>query len=73
MTAKNSFLEGKASAFALSEVYYVHVLVRFIHISEVEMHTWLLAGGGKFVHCWEVILSSECPLSEVPLYTMVIF
>ena len=27
----------------------------------------LLAGGTEFVHCWEVVRSSECPLSEVPL------
>ena len=28
----------------------------------------LLAGGTEFVHWWEVVCSSECPLSEVPLY-----
>ena len=27
------------------------------------MHT---AGGMQFVHCREVVRSSECPLSEVP-------
>ena len=32
------------------------------------MHTVLLAGGTQFVHCREVVHSSECPLSEVPLY-----
>ena len=26
------------------------------------------AGGTQFVHCREVVRSSECPLSEVPLY-----
>ena len=25
-------------------------------------------GGEQFVHCREVVQSSECPLSEVPLY-----
>ena len=28
----------------------------------------LSAGGMEFVHWWEVVHSSECPLSEVPLY-----
>ena len=28
----------------------------------------LLAGGIQFVHCREVVCSSECPLSEVALY-----
>ena len=28
----------------------------------------LRAGGEQFVHCREVVHSSECPLSEVPLY-----
>ena len=27
------------------------------------------AGGEQCVHCKEVVHSSECPLSEVPLYT----
>ena len=27
----------------------------------------LSAGGTEFVHWWEVVHSSECPLSEVPL------
>ena len=27
------------------------------------------AGGKLFVHCREVVHSSECPLSKVPLYT----
>ena len=29
---------------------------------------WLSAGGTEFVRCREVVRSSECPLSEVPLY-----
>ena len=29
----------------------------------------LSAGGTEFVRCREVVRSSECPLSEVPLYT----
>ena len=29
------------------------------------------AGGKQFVYCREVVPSSECPLSEVPLYTQV--
>ena len=28
----------------------------------------LSAGGTEFVHWWEVVCSSKCPLSEVPLY-----
>ena len=45
----------------------------FVHYSEVvpssEVLTCiqLLVGGTQFVHCWEVVRSSECPLSEVPL------
>ena len=32
----------------------------------------IYAGGEQCVHCREVVHSSECPLSEVPLYmTMV--
>ena len=31
------------------------------------MHTVMLAGGTQFVHCREVVRSSECPLSEFPL------
>ena len=27
------------------------------------------AGGKQFVHCREVVHSSECPLSEAPLYS----
>ena len=30
----------------------------------------LLIGGTEFVRCREVVRSSECPLSEVPLYTV---
>ena len=30
----------------------------------------LLAGGKQIVRCREVVRSSECPLLEVPLYTM---
>ena len=47
----------------------------FVHYSEVvpssEVLTCiqLLAGGTQFVHCREVVHSSECPLSEVQLYT----
>ena len=47
----------------------------FVHNSEVvpssEVLTCiqLLAGGTQFVHCREVVRSSECPLLEVPLYT----
>ena len=45
----------------------------FVHYSEVvpssEVLTCiqLLVGGTQFVHCREVVRSSECPLSEVPL------
>ena len=47
----------------------------FVHYSEVVpslevlICIQLLAGGTQFVHCREVVRSSECPLSEVPLYT----
>ena len=50
----------------------------FVHYSEVvpssEVLTCiqLLAGGTQFVHCREVVRSSECPLSEVPLYVYII-
>ena len=30
------------------------------------------AGGEQFVHCREVVHSSECPLSEVPLCYVII-
>ena len=39
--------------------------------SEVEMYGQLMAGGKQFVHCREVVLLSECPLSEVLLYTYI--
>ena len=42
----------------------------FVHFSEVLTCIQLLAGGTQFVHCREVVRSSECPLSEVPLYTV---
>ena len=48
----------------------------FVHYSEVvpssEVLTCiqLLAGGTQFVHCREVVRSSECPLLEVPLYKL---
>ena len=51
----------------------------FVHYSEVvpssEVLTCirLLAGGTQFVHCREVVRSSECPLSEVPLYTHTVY
>ena len=32
------------------------------------MYGQLMAGGKPFVHCWEVVLLSECPLSEILLY-----
>ena len=37
--------------------------------SEILTCIQLLAGGTQFVHCREVVRSSECPLSEVPLYS----
>ena len=36
--------------------------------SEVEMDGQYIGRGEQFVHCREVVRSSECPLSEVPLY-----
>ena len=38
---------------------------------EVEMYGQLMEGGKQFVHCREVVLLSECPLSEVLLYYLV--
>ena len=32
------------------------------------MYGQLMEGGKQFVHCREVVLLSECPLSEVLLY-----
>ena len=32
----------------------------------------LSIGGTEFVRCREVVRSSECPLSEVPLYTVLV-
>ena len=37
--------------------------------SEVEIYRQY-AGGEQCVHCREVVHSSECLLSEVPLYTL---
>ena len=34
------------------------------------MYGQLMAGGKHFVNCREVVLLSECPLSEVLLYMM---
>ena len=48
----------------------------FVHYSEVVPSSdvltciQLLAGGMQFVHSREVVRSSECPLSEVPLYPL---
>ena len=47
----------------------VHCL-EVVPSSEVEMYGQLMAGGKQFVHCREVVLLSECPLSEVLLYTV---
>ena len=33
----------------------------------------LSAGGTEFVLWWEVVRSSKCPLSEVPLYYIIAF
>ena len=33
------------------------------------MYGRLMAGGKQFVHCREAVLLSECPLSEVLLYS----
>ena len=37
------------------------------------MYGQLMAGGKQFVHCREVVLLSECPLSEVLLYIHKLF
>ena len=34
------------------------------------MYGQLMAGGKQFVHCREVVLLLECPLSEVLLYSV---
>ena len=47
---------------------FVHCL-EVVPLLEVEMYGQLMAGGKQFVHCREVVLLSECPLSEVLLYT----
>ena len=44
----------------------------FVHSSKVVpssevMYGQLMAGGKQLVHCREVVLLSECPLSEVLL------
>ena len=44
--------------------------VEVVPSSEVLTCIQLLAGGMQFVHCREVVRSSECPLSEVPLYNI---
>ena len=44
----------------------------FVHYSEVVPSSEVLTCiqlFTQFVHCREVVRSSECPLSEVPLYT----
>ena len=45
-------------------VHYLEVVLS----SEVLTCIQLLAGGTQFVHCREVVRSSECPLLEVSLY-----
>ena len=47
---------------------FVHYL-EVVPSSEVLTCIQLLARGTQFVHCREVVRSSECPLSEVPLYS----
>ena len=44
------------------------ICLEVVPSSEVEMYGHigqLMAGGKQFVHCREVVLLSECPLSEV--------
>ena len=45
------------------------IIRRLSPSSEVLTCIQLLAGGTQFARCREVVRSSECPLSEVPLYT----
>ena len=42
----------------------------FVHCLGRNVWTIIQAGGEQFVHCREVVHSSACPLSEVPLYTI---
>ena len=37
-------------------------------LSLLQKRKCMKVGGKQFVHCMEVVHSSECPLSEVPLY-----
>ena len=52
----------------VGDKHFVHCL-EVVPSSEVEIYGQLMAGGKQFVHCREVVLLSECPLSEVLLYT----
>ena len=49
------------------------IIRRLSLLPEVLTCIQLLAGGTQFVHCREVVRSSECPLSEVPLYKLLWF
>ena len=42
----------------------------FVHYSEVVPSSEVDIYGEQCVHCREVVHSSECPLSEVALYTL---
>ena len=58
-------------ALSLSDLYTVEPpnYSEVVFSSEVLTCIQLLAGDTQFVHCREVVCSSECPLLEVPLYT----
>ena len=52
----------------VGDEHFVHCS-EVVPSSEVEMYGQLMEGGKQFVHCREVVLLSECPLSEVLLYS----
>ena len=51
----------------IGDEHFVHCS-EVVPSSEVEMYGQLMEGGKQFVHYREVVLLSECPLSEVLLY-----
>ena len=51
----------------IGDQHFVHCS-EVVPSSEVEMYGQLMEGGKQFVQCREVVLLSECPLSEVLLY-----
>ena len=63
-----SFLLTRVAIIALYLVSEGAAIWKVVPSLEVLTRIQLLAGGTQFVHCREVVRSSECLLSEVPLY-----